>query len=65
MNQVEQQCFAGRNPEEMSPWGLFFAYHICAAHVRSDREAYASAEIVKIMREGLLMMDVRWNAAGT
>ncbi|AEO66360.1 uncharacterized protein THITE_2114411 [Thermothielavioides terrestris NRRL 8126] len=31
-NLVERQCFLDRDPEDMSPWGLYFAYRICGAH---------------------------------
>ena len=48
----------------MSPWGLFFAYRICVAHMRSGRETSDSSEVVKSLREILLTVDVRWNAAG-
>ena len=50
----------------MSPWGLFFAYHVCGAHMHSaHREGSDEPEIVKILKETFLAIDVRWNVAGT
>ena len=64
-NLVDDQCFLGRNPEDMSPWGLFFAYHVCGAHMHSaHREGSAEPEMVKRLKETFLAIDVRWNAAG-
>lgn len=64
MNLVENQCFFSRNLEEMPPWGVFFAYRICVAHLLSGRETPKSSTVVKKMRETLLTTDARWNAAG-
>ena len=64
-NLVEHECFLDRNPEDMSPWGLFFAYHVCGAHMHSShREGSDKPEMVKRLKEALLAIDVRWNAAG-
>ena len=63
-NLVDHQCFLGRNPEDMSPWGLFFAYHVCGTHMHSNRETSDEPEIVKSLKEAFLAIDVRWNAAG-
>ncbi|MCJ1385696.1 hypothetical protein MMC17_008819 [Xylographa soralifera] len=64
MNLVDHQCFLGRNPEDMSPWGLFFAYHVCGTHMHSIRDASDRPEIVKSLKEAFCAIDVRWNAAG-
>lgn len=64
MNLTEKQCFLGRNPEDLPPWGLYFAYHICLVHIRSTRKTPASSEVVKSLRETFLMIDARWNVAG-
>ena len=64
-NLVERQCFLGRSPEDMSPWGLFFAYRISSTHVRSLREISNSSEVVKSLREAFRTIDVRWNVAGS
>lgn len=48
----------------MTPWGLFFAYHVCGAHMRSTRKAPHGAEVIKSLRAGLLAVDERWNAGG-
>ena len=63
-NLVEKECFFGRNPEDMPPWGLFFAYYICRLHVRSGGETLDSPEVVKSLRETFRTIDVRWNVAG-
>ncbi|KIM97046.1 hypothetical protein OIDMADRAFT_44475 [Oidiodendron maius Zn] len=63
-NLVEKQCFSCRNPEDMPPWGLFFAYHICRANMRLSRKTSKSSKTVKYLRETFLAMDARWNAAG-
>ena len=65
-NLIGHQCFLGRNPEDMSPWGLFFAYHVCGAHMQfAHREGSVEPEIVKRLKEAFLAIDVRWNVAGT
>ena len=65
-NLVGHQCFLGRNPEDMSPWGVFFAYHVCGTHMHSaHREGSLEPEIVKRLKEAFLAIDVRWNVAGT
>lgn len=66
VNLVEQQCFLGRSPEDMSPWGLFFSYHICRAHLGSNQESSSSnsSGVVRSLHETFLAIDVRWNAAG-
>ena len=65
-NLVGHQCFLGRNPKNMSPWGLSFAYHICGTHMHSaHREGTVEPEIVKRLKEVLLAIDVRWNVVGT
>ena len=64
-NLIGHQCFLDREPEDMSPWGLFFAYHVCAAHMHiSHREGTVEPEIVKRLKETFVAIDVRWNAAG-
>ena len=65
-NLVDHECFLGRNPEDMSPWGLFFAYHVCGAHMHSShREGSDEHKMVKRLKEAFLAIDVRWNVAGT
>ena len=64
-NLVDHQCFLGRNPEDMSPWGLFFAYHVCGAQMHANRDVSEEPEVVKSLKEAFLAIDVRWNAAGT
>ena len=64
-NLVDHQCFMGRDPEDMSPWGLFFAYHVCGAHLHSSRAASDEPDILKSLKEAFLAIDVRWHAAGT
>ncbi|EED14623.1 fungal specific transcription factor, putative [Talaromyces stipitatus ATCC 10500] len=67
MNLSERQCFVGRNPDDMSHWGLFFAYRICAYHICSRGKKPLEpdlVEMVRSMREAFSMIDVRWNVAG-
>jgi hypothetical protein len=61
-NLIERQCFLGRSPEDMSPWGLFFAYHICGVYMRLGDSN--STTIVQSLKETLEKIDVRWHAAG-
>ncbi|PYH95710.1 hypothetical protein BO71DRAFT_283287, partial [Aspergillus ellipticus CBS 707.79] len=63
-NLVERQCFLGRDPEDMSPWGLYFAYRVCGAHMRSTKRNPHATEVVRSLREGLQTIDVRWRVAG-
>lgn len=63
-NLIEQQCFSGRDPEDMSPWGLFFAYTICGAHMRSAKRPPIATRVIKSLREGLLAVDARWKVGG-
>jgi hypothetical protein len=61
---IERQCLVDRNPEDMSPWGLYFAYHICRFHTPHYRTCPISADIVKSLRDTFVTMDVRWSSAG-
>ncbi|OQD61907.1 hypothetical protein PENPOL_c014G02077 [Penicillium polonicum] len=63
-NLIERQCFLGRDPEDMSPWGLYFAYRICGAHMRTSSKAPHGLEVARKLREGFMDIDVRWNVAG-
>ncbi len=63
-NLVVNQCFAGRDPEDLAPWGLFFVYHICGSHLHARRETSDTSAVVKGLREAFLTIDLRWNAAG-
>ncbi|KAF4225598.1 hypothetical protein CNMCM6457_008020 [Aspergillus fumigatiaffinis] len=63
-NLVERQCFLGRDPEDMSPWGLYFAYRICGAHMRAQRETPHAAAVMQSLREAFSTIKVRWNVAG-
>lgn len=59
---MNKQCFLGRDLEDMSPWGLFFAYRLCVDHIRSGDKA--SSKVIKSLRETLIAVDYRWNVAG-
>ena len=63
-NLIERQCFQGRNPDEMSPWGLYFAYHICRVHMPCRRYSVLSADIVKTIQDIFIKIDARWSVAG-
>nr|UYO77177.1 ACN38 fungal transcriptional regulatory protein [Trichoderma calamagrostidis] len=63
-NLVENQCFLGRDPEDMSPWGLYFAYRICGVYMQPTRKARHGVEVLKSLREAFQTIDMRWKAAG-
>ena len=65
VNLIEHQCFIDRKPEKMSPWGPFFAYHVCAVHMRSGQGDPDSSKRMRKIKETLLAVGVRWNAAST
>lgn len=57
----------GRNPDDMSPWGLFFAYRICAYQIFKNGEGTCSPDLDQVaqsMRETFSTIDQRWNIAG-
>lgn len=65
-NLVERKCFVGRDLESISPWGLFFAYHICSALMYSRRDlSEQEQEVVKTLKESFTAINARWNIAGT
>jgi hypothetical protein len=48
----------------MSPWGLYFAYRICGAHMRAQRETPHAAAVMQSLWEAFRTIKVRWNVAG-
>lgn len=67
LNLTERNCFMGRNPDDMSPWGLFFAYRICAYHISRIGQGTCSPDLDKVaksMRATFSTIDKRWNLAG-
>lgn len=52
----------GRDPNSISPWALFFGYHMCVEQIRSKDPS--SHDIVVLVRKGFEEADVRWNVAG-
>jgi hypothetical protein len=62
-NLISQQCFANRDNEDMSPWGLFFAYQICAVGLGSGKMSL-KPKSVKNLKDTIIKIDIRWNAAG-
>ncbi|KIW11718.1 hypothetical protein PV08_11020 [Exophiala spinifera] len=63
-NLLGQQCLIGRDPESVSPWGLFFGYRICVYFVCSEHKDSYDFQIVESLKEVFRNIDVRWNAAG-
>lgn len=65
---TEKHCYVGRNPDDMSPWGLFFAYRICAYQIANNSQGTCSPDsdkVAKSMRETFSTIDKRWNLAGS
>jgi hypothetical protein len=62
-NLAVQQCFAGRDSDGLSFWGLFFAYHVCSASL-SSAKLTLEPEIMKTLTDGFIKIDERWNLAG-
>lgn len=62
-NLVERQCFLGRNPQDVSPWGLYFAYRICGMLMRPTEKTLHGAEVLKSLREAFQTISGRWNVA--
>lgn len=54
------------NSEIMSPWGLHLLYQASVTYIRMNREASTldSLEALKILRQTLKALDLRWKAAG-
>lgn len=62
-NSIVRQCFAGRNTDGLSFWGLFFAYHICSVSLSSEKLTL-KPEIMRTLKDGFVKIDARWNLAG-
>ncbi|KAF2649251.1 putative fungal-specific transcription factor [Lophiostoma macrostomum CBS 122681] len=63
-NLIERQCFLGRDREDLSPWGLFFAYRICNIHMHARPDDASARTMVDSLKTGLVFIDSRWNLAG-
>lgn len=63
-NLIEGQCFLGRDPEDMSPWGLYFAYRICAMQMQQNKGVPNVIEVVRSLREAFQTISIRWSVAG-
>jgi hypothetical protein len=62
-NLVSQQCFASRNVNDVPPWGLFFAYHVCLVGQGSEGTV-VHPETMRDLKYTLVKIDARWNVAG-
>ncbi|KAK1252169.1 hypothetical protein MKX08_003356 [Trichoderma sp. CBMAI-0020] len=62
-NIIERQCFLGRDSEDVSPWGLYFAYRICGLLMRPGEKAPHGAEVLKSLHEAFQTISLRWNVA--
>lgn len=62
-NLVDRQCFLGRDSEDVSPWGLYFAYRVCGMLMRPAEKAPHGAEVLKSLREAFQTISVRWHVA--
>jgi hypothetical protein len=63
-NMIERECLEVRDPESMSLWGLYFAYHICRLHMPFRKTSSTSAKIFKSLRDTFVKIDLRWRIAG-
>lgn len=63
-NVLEKRCFLGCQPEDLSPWGLCFAYHVCLAHLRYETKTTEFSELADSLKQTMVQINVRWNAAG-
>lgn len=64
-NFTEPVCpLTSRPPEEMSLWGCFFAYQVCAVHMRVKQKNGEEEEVVKFFKEAFKVIDRGWRAAG-
>lgn len=61
---LEKRCFLGSQPEDLSPWGLCFAYHVCLAHLRYETKTTELSELADSLKQTMVQINVRWNAAG-
>ncbi|KAK6595323.1 fungal specific transcription factor domain-containing protein [Botrytis cinerea] len=61
-NMSTPRSLLGRDPNSISPWALFFGYHMCVEQIRSKDPS--SHDIVVLVRKGFEEADVRWNVAG-
>ncbi|KAL7917750.1 hypothetical protein ACQKWADRAFT_274362 [Trichoderma austrokoningii] len=62
-NLIERQCFLGRESEDVSPWGLYFAYRVCGMLIRPNEKAPHGVEVLKSLREAFQTISARWNVA--
>lgn len=65
-NLVEKKCFLARDLDDMSPWGLFFAYRLCVDHIRCGEKSSDpdTSEVIKNLKNTFIIIDSRWNVAG-
>jgi hypothetical protein len=64
-NFTESICpLTSQTPEEMSPWGCFFAYQVCAVHLRAKQRGGGEEEVVKFFKEAFGVINRGWRAAG-
>ncbi|KAK4121917.1 hypothetical protein N657DRAFT_657437 [Parathielavia appendiculata] len=63
-NLVERQCLLGRDPEDMAPWGLYFAFRVCCALVRAPQQTPQAVAVIQTLSHVFRAIDVRWNVAG-
>ncbi|KAF4951796.1 hypothetical protein F66182_18461, partial [Fusarium sp. NRRL 66182] len=50
LNMTDKHCYVGRNPDDMSPWGLFFAYRICAYQIANNSQGTCSPDSDKVAK---------------
>lgn len=64
-NIMDQSCFLDRDPEDLSPWGLFSAYQICRIHAHSLSFYNSdSEEMIQRIKGTFVNINARWKVAG-
>jgi hypothetical protein len=64
INLLEKGCLFNRSPEEMPPWGFFYAYRTGVFQLKSREEDTGILEVTTALKGALRKLDTRWNAAG-
>ncbi|KAL2263996.1 hypothetical protein VTK26DRAFT_3780 [Humicola hyalothermophila] len=61
---VKRQYLLGREPEDIPPWGLYFANRTWGALIWGPRQAPDATVIIRALRGSFCTIDAWWNVAG-